>query len=618
MNVGRNASRSDRALIRRISPRAARWASHTLFPLYLIVAISEVGFAEQQLKPLADRIAAANALYEEQNQSDMRDFPLNATVFGDYRYNDKLTDYSLNGYRQRNEIDSAYLARIEAISTQGFSDKDRLSHDVMAQILRQRIANYSFKEHEIPLNLDISIHLRLATLAQRVPLDSVKHYEDYIARLHQLPIALQQITELLRAGTKDGIVPVRFIVEKMANQCQGVVDANPFLLAIKKYPPGISPEDQARLTQQINQAANSEAIPAYKDFTVFLRAEYAPHGRTALAVTSLPDGQRRYQNEIASMTTTQMTPDEIHQLGVREVELIEGEMLVIAKQQGFADLPSFQASLKTNPKYIPTSEEQVLDSYRRYIAQMNDKLPQLFTVRPKMALTVEALPSFQSTSSTQYAPGSLDGNLPGRVLVNVANLSRNTTVTDEATAYHEGLPGHHLQNSIARQITGLPVFRTHLNGFTAYAEGWGLYAEQLGKEAGFYQDPVSDFGRLSSELFRAVRLVVDTGIHSKGWTRDQVVAYFRTSGAIEEPLIQSETDRYIANPAQALAYKVGQLKFRELRDRSQKELGPRFDIRRFHDEMLDGGALPLGLLDQRTNEWIAEEKTRATVSAMGN
>jgi uncharacterized protein (DUF885 family) len=250
MNVNRNASRSDRALIRRISLLAARWISHSVIPLCLLVAISGVGFA-QQPKLLADRIAAANALYEEQNQSDMRDFPLNATVFGDYRYNDKLTDYSLSSYSQRNETDKAYLARIEAISTQGFSDKDRLSHDVMAQILRQRIANYSLEEHEIPLNLDISIHLALATLAQRVPLDSVKHYEDYIARLHQLPIALQQITELLRAGMKDGIVPVRFIIEKMANQCQGVVDANPFLLATKKYPPGISPEDQARLTQQI-------------------------------------------------------------------------------------------------------------------------------------------------------------------------------------------------------------------------------------------------------------------------------------------------------------------------------------------------------------------------------
>jgi uncharacterized protein (DUF885 family) len=315
-----------------------------------------VDFA-QQLRPLADRIAAANALYEEQNRSDMRDFPLNATLYGDYRYNDKLTDYSLNGYRQRNDVDNAYLSRIEAISTQGFSDKDRLSHDDLAQILRQRIANYRFKEHEIPLNLDISIHLTLATLAQRVPLDSVKHYEDYIARLHRLPTALQQITELLRAGMKDRIVPVRFIIEKMVNQCQGVVDANPFLFATKKYSPGISREDQARLTQQITEAANAQAIPAYKAFTAFLRTEYAPHGRTALAVTSLPDGQRRYQNKIASMTTMHMTPDQIHQLGLREVELIESEMLVIAKQQGFTDLPSFQASLKTNPKDIPTSEE---------------------------------------------------------------------------------------------------------------------------------------------------------------------------------------------------------------------------------------------------------------------
>jgi uncharacterized protein (DUF885 family) len=397
-----------------------------------------------------------------------------------------------------------------------------------------------------------------------------------------------------------------------------VVDANPFVLPTKKYPATISPEDQARLTQQITKAADTEAIPAFKAFTAFLRTEYAPHGRTSLAVTSLPDGQRRYQNEIAAMTTTKMTPEEIHQLGLREVERIEGEMLVIAKKQGFADRASFLASLKTNPKYIPTSEEQVLDIYRRAIAQMNEKLPQLLTLQPKLPVTVEALPSFQSTSSTQYAGGSLDGKLPGRVMVNVANLSQRVMVGDEATAYHEGVPGHHLQVSVARQLSGLPVFRTHNNGFIAYVEGWGLYAEELGKEVGFYQDPVSDYGRLTSELFRAVRLVVDTGIHSKGWTRDQVVAYFRASGAIGESHLQNETDRYIAWPAQALGYKLGQLKFRELRDRAQKELGPRFDIRRFHDEMLDGGPLPLDLLDQRTNEWIAEEKARTSSTLKEN
>ena len=282
-------------------------------------------------------------------------------------------------------------------------------------------------------------------------------------------------------------------------------------------------------------------------------------------------------------------------------------MLVIAKKEGFADLASFRASLKTNPKYTPTSSDQILEDFRRYIAQMELKLPDLFTLPPKSPVTVEAIPAFQAAAATHYVTGTPDGKRPGRVVVATSNFAERSLIDDEAIAYHEGVPGHHMQLSVQQQLTGLPKFRLHSLGFNAYVEGWALYAEQLGKEVGFYQDPVSDYGRLSSELFRAVRLVVDTGIHSKGWSRDQVVAFFRESGAVDEPTIQSETDRYIAWPAQALSYKLGQLKFRELRDRAQKELGPKFDIRAFHDEMLDGGTLPLDLLDARTDKWIAQQ-----------
>src|SRR5271155_1544876 len=305
-----------------------------------------------------------------------------------------------------------------------------------------------------------------------------------------------------------------------------------------------------------------------------------------------------------------MKPDEIHQLGLRERERIQAEMLVIAKKEGFADLASFRESLKTNPKYIPTSSEQILDDFRRYIAQMEPKLSELFTLLPKSPVTVEAIPAFQSAAATHYVTGTPDGKRPGRVVVATSNFAQRSLVDDEAIAYHEGVPGHHMQLSVQQQLEGLPKFRLHGLGFNAYTEGWALYAEQLGKEVGFYQDPVSDYGRLSSELFRAVRLVVDTGIHAKGWSRDQVVDFFRKSGAVDEPTIQSETDRYIAWPAQALSYKLGQLKFRELRARAQQELGAKFDIRSFHDEMLGGGTLPLDLLDARTNQWIAAQKAK--------
>ncbi len=577
--------------------------------LFLLVSFAACVFA-QDLKPAADRLATQNALFEEQYESDLRNSPERATAFGDYRYNDKLADYSLDAIAQRHKTDESFLSRLEAIPTTGFSDQDQLSHDLLIRVLQQRIADFDLKEYEMPINQQNGIHTGLADLPLSVPFDSVKHYEDYIARLHQIPRVLSQTTEVLRAGMKDKLMPVRFLLEKLPVQCQGIIDADPFLLPTKKYPVEISLEDQKRLTQQINDAIQNDVIPAYKTFAAFLRSEYAPEGRTTLAVTALPDGERRYQNDIYGRTTTRMTPDEIHQLGLREMERIQGEMTVIAKKEGFADLASFRTSLKTNPKYIPTSSEQILDDFRHYIAQMEPKLPELFTLLPKSPVTVEAIPAFQSAAATHYVTGTPDGKRPGRVVVATSDFADRSLIDDEATAYHEGIPGHHLQLSVQQQLVGLPKFRLYGLGFNAYTEGWALYAEQLGKEVGFYQDPVSDYGRLTSELFRAARLVVDTGIHSKGWTRDQVVEFLRKSGAIDEPTIQAETDRYIAWPAQALSYKLGQLKFRELRERAQKELGPKFDIRSFHDEMLNGGTLPLDLLDARTDKWIAQQKSK--------
>ena len=577
--------------------------------LLCLLAFAGVLFAQNQ-KPIADRVAAQNALFEEQYESDLKYFPERATAFGDYRYNDKLADYSLEAIAQRNKTNQEFLVRLQAIDATGFSDQDQLSHDLMARVLQQRITDYNLKEYEMPINQQNGIHTSLADLPNAVPFTTVRQYDDYIARLHQIPRVLSQTEQVLRAGMKDKLMPVRFLLEKIPGQCQGIIDANPFLLPTKKYPASISPEEQKRLTQQITEAVNIDVVPAYKAFANFIRTEYAPQGRTTLSVTSLPDGEKRYENAIYARTTTHLSAGEIHQIGLREIERIEAEMTAIAKKEGFDDLASFRASLKTNPKYIPTSSEQILDDFRRYIGQMEPKLPQLFTLLPKSPVTVEAIPPFQAAAATHYVTGTPDGKRPGRVVVATSNFAERSLVDDEAVAYHEGVPGHHMQLSVQQQLTGLPKFRLHGLGFNAYGEGWALYAEQLGKEVGFYQDPVSDYGRLSSELFRAVRLVVDTGIHSKGWTREQVVDFMRKSGAVDEPTIQSETDRYIAWPAQALSYKLGQLKISELRQRAQKELGANFDIRRFHDEILDGGTLPLDMLEARTDNWIAQQKAK--------
>ena len=573
--------------------------------LFLAAATSLLA---QDVKPVAERLAPQSALFDEQYESDLRNFPERATSFGDYRYNDKLGDRSLAGIIERNKTDEGFLARLQAISTAGFSDQDQLSHDLLIRVLEQRIADFNLKEYEMPINQQYGVHTALADLPLAVPFDSVKHYQDYIARLHQIPRVLNQTKEVLRAGIKDELMPVKFLIEKLPGQCDGIVENDPFLLPTKKFPADISAADQKRLTEEMTNAVNKDVIPAYKAFAVFLRTEYAPHGRTTLSVTSLPDGQKRYENDIYARTTTRMTADEIHQIGLREIDRIEAEMTGIANKEGFRDLASFRASLKTNPKYIPTSADQILNDFRHYIAQMEPKLPQLFGLLPKSPVTVEAIPPFQAAAATHYVTGTPDGKRPGRVVVATSDFGKRSLIDDEAVAYHEGVPGHHMQLSIQQRLEGLPKFRLHPQGFNAYSEGWGLYAEQLGKEVGFYQDPVSDYGRLSSELFRAVRLVVDTGIHAKGWTRDQVVEFFRKSGAVDEPTIQSETDRYIAWPAQALSYKLGQLKFRELRERAKKELGPKFDLRSFHDEMLNGGTLPLDLLEARTEKWIAEQK----------
>jgi uncharacterized protein (DUF885 family) len=580
----------------------------TLLTFLSLLTCGAAGIGSAATPSMADRLAAQNSLFEEQWQASLEESPEFSSYIGDYRHNDRLDDYSLAGIKRRFARDERYRMRLRAISTTGFSEQDQLSHEIMLRALAQSAADYQFREYELPLSQMNGPHLALSDLPLWVPFDSVQHYEDYIARLRQIPRVLKQTEEVLSAGVQAGIVPVRFLLEKVPAQCEGVIAANPFLIPTRKFPEGISPQEQTRLTADITRVVNEQVLPAYKSFAAFVASEYAPRGRTTLSTESLPDGKRRYVNEIRGQTTiSDLSAAQIHQIGLREIERIEAQMLVIAHQQGFQDLPTYRAALKVNKKYIPTSSEQILDDYRRYIAQMQSKLPALFGHIPSLPVTVEALPDFQAADSTQYRLGTPDGKRPGRVVVATADLPNRTMVDDEATAYHEGVPGHHMQGSVALEMTTLPKFRQYYSN-AGYAEGWALYAEQLGKEVGFYQDPNSDYGRLASDMFRAVRLVVDTGIHSQGWSRERVVEFFHEYAVVDEPTIQAETDRYISWPGQALAYKLGQLKMRELRERAQRELGPKFDVRKFHDELLNGGVVPLDLLSGHIDRWIAASK----------
>jgi uncharacterized protein (DUF885 family) len=558
---------------------------------------------------LAPRLAAQNALFEEQYQSDLKASPQSATSYGDYRYNDRLDDVSPAEAEREHARDEQFLKRLQAISPEGFPEQDLLSHQLMVRMLEQRNDDYQYKDFEMPVSQMEGPHTTLADLPLSMPFSTVKYYEDYIARLHQVPRVFSQTKEMLLQGKKDQLMPVRFLLEKVPAQCQGVIASNPFLGPTKKYPDSISAADRQRLTKEITDAVNQEVLPAYKDFATFIATQYAPYGRTTLSITALPGGKDRYVHDIRSRTTIKdMTPDQIHELGLKEMDRIGAEMLAIAQKEGYSDIESFDAAMKKDPKYIPTSGEQILDDYRRYLNQMEEKLPQLFGYIPGSPVTVEAIPAFQAAMATHYQTGTPDGKRPGRVVVATSDFRHRTLIDDEATAYHEGVPGHHMQLSVAQQMTGLPKFRQHAFN-SGYIEGWALYSERLGKEVGFYRDPVSDFGRLASERFRAVRLVVDTGIHWQGWSRDQVVDFFRKSHTVDEPMVQSETDRYIAWPGQALSYKLGQLKFVELRERARQQLGPKFDIRKFHDEMLNGGVLPLDMLDARTNRWIETEES---------
>jgi uncharacterized protein (DUF885 family) len=428
------------------------------------------------------------------------------------------------------------------------------------------------------VNQQNGVHTRLADLPLSVPLDSVQHYQDYISRLRQIPRVLDQTTEVMRQGERDGLMPPKLVLEKLPGQCEGIISANPFLQPTKKFPSDFSDADKKRLSEEMTKAINEDVFPAYKKFAEFLRTEYDPKGRNELSIESLPEGRRRYAEAVKFMTTLNVTPAEVHELGLKEVERVSAEMTKLAEAQGHKDLASFQAAINKDPKWKPQSEQQILDVFTKYIHQMEPKLPELFGLLPKAPVTVEPIPDFAKAESTHYVAGTPDGKRPGRVVVAVADPTKRSLVDDEATAYHEGVPGHHMQISIAQTLPDLPKFRLH-GFYSAYAEGWALYAEEVGKEIGFYQDAVSDYGRLN--------------MHAND---------------VNDALAQTEADRYIAWPGQALAYKMGQLTIRKLRDEAKAQLGPKFDIKAFHDEVLNGGAMPLDLLQERIERWIKAQK----------
>ncbi len=586
-----------------------------LFLAALLVLLSAPALLAQELSAadLDRRRKALNDLLDEHWEYTMRTNPEFASILGDKRFNDKVSDASEAAVRADLAESRKFLKRFEAIDTTAFGEQERLNRDLMVRDLREGIESSKFNGWQAPVNQMGGIHLGAAQLPSALPFQTAKDYDDYIVRLGKFPKIMDDTIANMRKGMAAKQMPPKFLLEKVASQAGGIAntpaDQSPFAVPLAKFAEGISAADQERIRTATLAAINRSIIPAYKKFEAFVRDEYAPKGRTDVGVWALPDGKARYAFRVKQQTTSDFTPEQIHQIGLNEVARIEADMLQIAKSKGFNDLKSFNAAIEQDPNLKFKSPQDIIDGYTRFIDQMYARLPQLFGRLPKAKLEVVAVQPFREkeAAGASYETGSPDGSRPGRVYVNTYEATSRKTLSTESTSYHEGVPGHHMQLSIQQELTDLPKFRQQ-GGYTAFVEGWALYSERLGKEVGYYQDPYSDYGRLNDEMLRAIRLVVDTGLHDKKWTRDQVVQFFRDHSAIDEVEIQAETDRYIVWPGQALAYKIGQLKILELRERAQKELGAKFDIRGFHDEVLGAGALPLQTLDERITRWIARKK----------
>jgi uncharacterized protein (DUF885 family) len=581
---------------------------------FLALGLAAPLFALAAEQSLDARRAELNRLLAEEWEYTLRTSPELATQVGDDRYNDRLSDFSDQAIADDLAHARQAVARFEAIDVTGFPEQEKLNRALMLRTLHEGIDSAKFKDWEMPATQFGGIHLGYAGLAFETPFRNVKDYDNYLARLHQIPRVLDEAMGHMRDGLRDHLMPPKFLLEKVSDQAQGIandtLDQSPFTAPLRKFPDDISDANRIRIHEQIESVVKNEVAPAYAKFAKFVREDYAPHGRLDPGEWALPDGEERYRYAVRHQTTTDFSPDKIHEMGVKSVAEIETQMLVIAKAQGFSDLKSFNQHILQDPKLHAKSGQQLFDLYSHYREQMYTKLPELFGRLPKNKLDVVPMESFRAASAppADYSIGAGDGSRPGRINVNEYAPEKRLLLNVEAIAYHEGVPGHHLQFSIAQELTGLPPFRKFNLDLNAYTEGWAFYSERLGKEVGFYQDWYSEYGRLQNEMWRAVRWVVDTGVHSQHWTRQQMVDYFHEHTAMDDENINTEVDRYIAWPGQALSYKMGQMKILELRERAQKKLGAKFDIRAFHDAVLDQGPLPLDVLETKIDAWIAVQK----------
>jgi len=563
----------------------------------------------------ADEVKRLHALFDRNWETRLKESPLFATSVGRHEYDDRLPSVTPADLERRQKQRKESASELAKIDRSKLPAAEKVNYDIFKRQIEEGIESYDFGDYQMPINADSGFHSGFSRLPKDVPLATVKDYENYISRLKQWPRYVREQVALMRIGLKRGMtVPRPTLAGYDGTIAAHVVDdpaKSVFWAPFAKFPTTVPESERERLRTE-GRAAVVDAIGGYREFLDFFRNEYLPGTRTTLGASELPNGRAYYQHKIREFTTLNLTPDEIHKVGLAEVDRISGEMDAVMKQVGFqGDRAAFLEFLRTDPRFYAKTPDELLARAAWIAKRMDGKLPSLFKTLPRLPYTVEPVPAdiAPKYTSGRYVGAPEGSTRAGIYWVNTYKLESRPLYNLEALTLHESVPGHHLQIALSRELANLPNFRRY-SYISSFGEGWGLYCEWLGLEAGFYTDPYSNFGRLTYEMWRACRLVVDTGIHSMGWTRQQAIDYMATRTALPLHEVETEVDRYISWPGQALSYKLGELKIKDLRKRAEQALGTRFDIREFHDVVLGSGAVPLSVLEMNVDQWIAKQKKK--------
>jgi len=593
--------------------RASRFA-----PLTICLGIAALTSACASLSASRGADAALNGLVEEYFDSQLELSPLNATAIGDTRYDDRLDETTSPGFREKAlGIQRAFLDRARRIDAAGLSPTSRITWEIFVGERELALEGQKFPEELMPLNQMSGLPMDLAVYGSGTgpqPFEKARDYDRFLARVRQLPRWVDGAIAQMREGMARGITVPRPAMAKVIPQLRGMVtervEDSIFWTPVDAMPKGISQKDRGRLTSAYRQALSQEVLPAYRRLADFIEKDYLPAARTTVGWSDLPGGAEWYRWRVRESTTMNLEPEQIHALGLSEVARIRGEMLAVKEQVGFeGDLDAFFKDLEDNPKFYFGTEGELLEAYRDVKHHIDELLPRMFSDFPKADYEIRAVEPFRAASAAggSYQGPSADGKRPGIFYINTYNLKAQPRFGLETLSLHEAAPGHHFQIAIQQELSGLPRFR-RFNNYVSYAEGWALYAESIGKELGVFTDPYQWYGRLSDEMLRAMRLVVDTGLHSKGWTREQAIKYMLDNSSLAESDVTAEVERYIVWPGQALGYKLGQLHISALRAKAEKELGAAFDVREFHSQVLRDGAVPMDVLSAKIDRWLKSKK----------